>query len=153
MLCSKTERIVEEHNHEKSLLYLIDTGIKDGNFIIYKYGRTTDLKRRMEQHVRTFRHMTLLHVEPVFDSINCEKKMTTSLAEFHIPNSCFKQRELLQAHGHHYFIKVMGNISRAEKATLRAKLQRQQEPLECHQELKPSPYFQDNKIVRFQIRT
>lgn len=112
---------INKHRHEASCIYLIDTGITIGPNKIYKYGRTTDLVKRMAKHITTWHYMEILHIEPVVDSINCEKRVKELLGSHLYKGTIFKQCELLVGKNPHHFIETFIKISTEETAALLAK--------------------------------
>lgn len=105
---------IEKNAHVKSCLYLIDTGLCDGQDTIFKYGRTTDIQQRMTRHMKMWKNMKILHIEPVLDSVNCEKCLKETLREYIYTTSFMKQKELLCGRSPRIFIDCIVEIAQKE---------------------------------------
>lgn len=105
---------IEKNAHVKSCLYLIDTGLCDGQDTIFKYGRTTDIQQRMARHMKMWKNMKILHIEPVLDSVNCEKCLKEALREYIYTTSFMKQKELLYGRSPRVFIDCIVEIAQKE---------------------------------------
>ena len=110
---------IEKNKNVQSCLYLIDTGLCDGKDTIFKFGRTTDVPKRMSRHMQTWKNMRIVHIEPVIDSVNCEKQFKTMAQGYVYSNTFIKQKELISCTTPKVFIDGLIQIAQNELEQLK----------------------------------
>lgn len=69
------QQIFDSYQDTQSVLYIGDTFTKDKDDSIYKFGCTTNLKRRTQDHIKTWGLFKLVAVIPVHNHIICERSL------------------------------------------------------------------------------
>jgi hypothetical protein len=122
LMAARSAWFLEQSRSWTSFLYLIDTGLREGDNIIFKYGRSTNLQARVKQHARWWPHLRIVHVERVFDSVTCEKKFRSVFNDKLWLRPYVRCGELVTAPSPRIFTDGMVSIAEEERKKIKSSL-------------------------------
>ena len=114
-MSEENKDIIMNNSKVKACLYLIDTGFDDeGGNRLYKFGRTSNIKVRMNNHIRTWPKAKIIHIEPVTNVNESELNLIKMCKEYLYIGKKYNQRELLSGNNSTYFVQCMKTIAKNE---------------------------------------